>query len=91
MVFVWMGFFRPDQGPVPQDLQIEVTDFLRQPFIAIRNVGPLVDKSGRRAGMMMVFEADDWLKAEALVEESPYLKAGLYQTHHLFEFRDEVG
>ena len=27
----------------------------------------------------------------ALVAASPFLKAGLYAQHHLFEYRDEVG
>ena len=29
--------------------------------------------------------------AEALVESSPYLKAGLYEDHRLYEYQDEVG
>ena len=91
MLFVWMGFLRADEGAVSQDVQLQVTEFLQQPYIKILSVGPLIDKSGRRAGMMMVFEVEGRSNAEALVAGSPYLNAGLYETHHLFEYRDEVG
>jgi len=40
---------------------------------------------------MMVFEADDRAAAEALVANSPYLRAGLYDRHDLFEYMNEVG
>lgn len=91
MLFVWMGFLRPKNGSVSQDVQVQVTEFLQQPYITIHSVGPLVDEAGQRAGMMMMFEVEDRKSAEALVAGSPYLNAGLYETHHLFEFRNEVG
>ena len=91
MLFVWMGFLKADAGSVPQDVQIETTDFLSQPYINIRSVGQLRDEAGRRAGMMMVFEMEDRASAETFVEGSPYLRAGLYEMHHLYEYLDEVG
>jgi uncharacterized protein len=91
MLFVWMGFLKADAGPIPQDVQEQTSDFLGQPYINIRSVGPLKDESGRRAGMMMVFDARDRGAAEALVKTSPYLNAGLYETHHLFEYANEAG
>jgi uncharacterized protein YciI len=91
MLFAWMGFLRTDAGPVPQDVQQQTNDFLQQPFITIHSVGPLRDESGRRAGMMMVFEVEDRAAAEALVANSPYLAAGLYEDHRLYEFMNEVG
>jgi uncharacterized protein YciI len=91
MLFAWMGFLKADAGPVPQEVQIQTNDFLQQPYIAIHSVGALRDEQGRRAGMMMIFEVDSRDKAEALVENSPYLKSGLYERHHLFEYQDEVG
>ena len=41
--------------------------------------------------MMMIFEHGSRGAAEALVEDSPYLKAGLYEDHRLYEFANEVG
>jgi len=91
MQFVWMGFLKADAGPVPQDVQQQTNDFLEQPYIPIHSVGPLDDEAGRRAGMMMMFEVEDRAAAEALVKSSPYLKAGLYEDHRLYEYQNEVG
>ena len=90
MLFAWMGFLRPDAEPVPQSVQQQTSDFLGQPYIDIQFVGPLRDADGRRAGMMMIFEVADRAAAETFVQSSPYLKAGLYETHHLFEYQSEV-
>jgi hypothetical protein len=57
----------------------------------IEAVGPLCDENGRRAAMLMLFEAQDRSAAEALVANSPYRKAGLYKDYHLYEFRNEIG
>jgi len=91
MLFAWMGFLRTDAGPVPQDVQQQTNDFLQQPYITIHSVGPLLDENGRRAGMMMVFEVEDRAAAEALVAGSPYLTAGLYEDHRLYECMNEGG
>ena len=91
MLFAWIGFLRADAGPIPQEVQEETNDFLQQPYIPLKYVGALRDKAGNRAGMMMIFEVDDRHAAEVLVESSPYLKAGLYEDHRLYEYQDEVG
>lgn len=91
MLYVWMGFLKnPDQS-VPPDIQQQTTEFLKQPYIGIRTAGRLLDPDGRRTGMMMVFEVEDRAAAEALIENSPYLKAGLYDDHRLYEYGDEIG
>jgi uncharacterized protein YciI len=90
MLFAWMGFIKPGAEMIPQDVQQQTNEFLQQPYIPILSVGPLCDDD-RRAGMMMIFEADDRVVAEALVENSPFLKAGLYEQHHLYEYRNEIG
>jgi len=91
MLFVWIGFLKEEGAAVSQEVQMQVTDFLQQPYIAINSGGALLDESSRRRGMLMIFEVEDRSSAEALVRESPYLQAGLYETHHLFEYRNEVG
>jgi uncharacterized protein YciI len=90
MLFVWLGFLKEGAEP-DQQVQEEVTEFLKQPFIPIRSAGSLRNAQGARAAMMMVFEAKDRHAAQALVGNSPYLRAGLYREHHLFEYRNEVG
>ena len=91
MLFAWIGFLKADADPVPQAVQQQTNDFLQQPYIEIRSVGQLRDGDQRRAGMMMIFEVENRAAAEALVKNSPYLNAGLYEEHHLFEYREEVG
>lgn len=90
MQFVWMGFLRPGTDADQQVLR-QTTEFLQQPYIRISSVGPLRDETGSRAGMLMIFDSDDRAAAEALVKNSPFLEAGLYEEHRLFEFQDEIG
>ena len=90
MLFVWLGFLK-EGADADQNVQQQVTEFLQQPYIRIHSAGALRDQAGRRAAMMMMFDVDDRAAAEALVANSPYLRAGLYETHHLFHYEDEVG
>jgi uncharacterized protein YciI len=91
MLYAWIGFLKPDAGPVPQSVQQQVNDFVAQPLIKIHSFGPLRDASGARAGMMMIFEHDSRESAESFVKESPYLQAGLYEDHRLYEYANEAG
>ena len=91
MLYVWMGFLKPDAGPIPQSVQHETSDFLAQPLIKIHFAGPLRDPSGNRVGMMMIFEHEDHEAAERYVAGSPYLQAHLYEDHRLYEYDNEVG
>lgn len=91
MLYAWMGFLKADADPIPQSVQQRTTDFLSQPYIDIRYVGPLRDADGRRAGMLMIFDIADRAAAEAFVKGSPYLEAGLYEDHRLYEYQNEVG
>jgi uncharacterized protein YciI len=90
MLFVWLGFLKEGLEP-DQQVQLDTTGFLEQPLIEIRSAGALRDETGKRAGMMMIFEANDRAAAEALVANSPFLRAGLYQEHRLLEYQNEVG
>jgi uncharacterized protein YciI len=90
MLFVWMGFLKEESEP-DQQVQLDATAFLEQPLIKIRAAGALRDEAGKRKGMMMIFEAADRSAAEALVANSPFLRAGLYEEHHLLEYQNEVG
>lgn len=91
MLYAWIGFLKPDAEPVSPQVQREISDFIAQPYIKIHAVGPLHDQSGQRAGMMMLFDIADRAAAESFIESSPYLKAGVYERHDLFEYRSEVG
>ena len=90
MLFAWIGFLKEGTEP-DQDVQQQVSGFLQQPYVPIQAAGALRDGDGKRAAMLMVFEADERSAAEALVANSPYLRAGLYDRHALYEFDNEVG
>jgi uncharacterized protein YciI len=91
MLYAWIGFLKPDADPIPQSVQQLTTDFLSQPLIKIRAAGPLRDRSGKRAAMMMIFEHESREAAEAFVKDSPYLQADLYGDHQLYEYANEIG
>jgi uncharacterized protein YciI len=91
VLYAWIGFLRPDVDRIAASVQQLTTDFLGQPSIEIRAAGPLRDAHGKRTAMMMIFDRDDRKAAEDFVQNSPYLQAGLYQDHRLYEFANEVG
>ena len=91
MLFAWIGFMKPDAGPIPPSVQVQISDFLGQPLIKIHSGGALRDALGNRAGMMMVCEQNSRQSAESFVATSPYLQADLYEDHRLYEYVNEVG
>ena len=91
MLFVWIGFLKPDVASISQSIQRMTTDFLSQPTIKIHSAGPLRDSDGTHSAMMMIFEHQDREAAETFVRDSPYLKAELYEQHHLYQYDSEVG
>jgi len=90
MLFVWMGFLKPNEAIDPE-LQQQISSFLQQPYTPIQSAGVLRDEAGGRAGYLVTFEAENRAAAEALVKESPVRNAGLYGEYHLFELQSEVG
>jgi uncharacterized protein YciI len=90
MLFVWLGFLKEGVEP-DQQVQEETSDFLQQPYVPIRAAGALRDSQGQRTGMMMIFESPDLAAANALIENSPYRRAGLYKEFHLLEYQNEIG
>ena len=91
MLYAWIGFLKPGAEEIPASVQEDTSDFLGQPLIKIRAAGPLRDASGKRAGMLMIFEDESREAAEGFVKDSPYLKSGFYEDHRLYEYADEVG
>lgn len=91
MLFVLIGFLKPGAEQVPQSVQVQTTDFVGQPFINVRSVGPLRDDSGNKVGVMMMFEHENRDSAEEFANGSPYIRAGILEDHRLYEYDDEVG
>ena len=89
MQFVWIGFLK--SGEIDPALQLQIGQFLEQPYIPIESAGALRDPRGERAGYLVIFEAENRAAAEALVRESPVREAGLYSEYHLFEYQNVIG
>ena len=81
MIFVWMGFLKPDAGPIPQSVQQQTTDFLSPALHQYPHVGQLLDKSRQARRDDDDLRGPDRHAAETFVEGSPYLQAGLYEQH----------
>ena len=90
MLFAWVGFLK-DGEAIPQEVNQQISSFVQQPYIDIQSFGPLCDENGKRAAMMMIFDVEDRATAQRLVDTSPILHAGLYERHHLYEYRNEGG
>ena len=89
MLFAWMGFLKAGRTR-PPDVSARPPTSCSSPISA--SAGRAVARrGGRRAGMMMIFEAADRAAAEALVDNSPYQRAGLYKQYLLLEYRNEAG
>jgi uncharacterized protein YciI len=91
MLFVLIGYLKPDADPIPQSVQVQTSGVVGQPFFKFHAIGPLRDSSGKRAGVMMMFEHDSREAAERFAAESPYVRAGLLEDHQLYEYDNEVG
>ncbi|HEX4736750.1 MAG TPA: hypothetical protein VH331_04225 [Allosphingosinicella sp.] len=90
MLFALIGLLKPgaeDRLPDPD----AVNEHLAQPFRRTHLAGYLCRDGGRRAGVMMLIEADDFAQAEGFLRQSPFLKADLYERVETLEYALEVG
>jgi uncharacterized protein YciI len=49
--------------------------------------GPLLDSNGAPCGTLIIFEAPDLATAEAIIEDDPFVIAGLFASTSVHEFR----
>jgi uncharacterized protein YciI len=91
MLYAWMGFLKPGAVRVPLSVEEQTNEFLGQPLLKIHFAGPLRNRAGEREAMLLIFEHSTREGAESYVADSPYLRAGLYENHRLYEFDNEVG
>jgi uncharacterized protein YciI len=53
----------------------------------LRHAGPLLDAAGRPRGSLIVAELDDLAAARALAAGDPYVTAGVFERHEVWETR----
>jgi hypothetical protein len=91
MLYVLIGFLKESAKPIPQSVQVQTGDFVGQPFIKVHALGPLLDASSQKVGVMMIFEHETRAAAEEFAKTSPYIRAGLVKDWRLYEYDNEVG
>lgn len=90
MLFALIGFLKPEAEERLPDADA-INEHLAQPFRRTHLAGYLRREGGRRAGVMMLVEAESFAKAEALLRQSPFIKANLYERVEVMEYALEVG
>lgn len=91
MLFALIGLLKPDveKGQLPDSAA--VSEHLAQPFRRTHLAGFLCRDGGRRAGLMMLVEANSFAEAEGFLHQSPFFKADLYERVEVLEYSLEVG
>lgn len=91
MLFALIGLFRADAEADRERIHEQFNSHLAQPFRHVRLGGSLKDGAGRRTGVLLVVEADTLEQAQAFLDASPYVRAGLYERVELHRLDVEVG
>jgi len=91
MLFVVVGHFRPDTEEKRKSLVETFIRHLGQRQPRLRLGGPLKNDDGAAIGVFYIAESDTREAVEALVTESPYSKAGLYERIDITRMDLELG
>jgi uncharacterized protein YciI len=66
-------------------------EWVRRIHPRLRLAGPLRDERGRFVGSVLIVEAADAAEAEALLEEDPYRRGGVWREVRLHAFQAAAG
>jgi len=91
MLFALIGFLKPDIAEDRLPDAERINEHLAQPFRRTHLAGFLRHEGGRRAGLMMLIEANSFAEAEGFLHQSPFFKADLYERVEVAEYALEVG
>ena len=91
MLFLFVGFLKPDTEQQVLALRDEFNEHLAQPFPRIPLGGVLRDTDGRKLGYAAVIEAEDRSAVTDYLQRSPYHRNDLYEVARLAEFDQELG
>lgn len=91
MLFALIGLLKPDVDKDQLPNSDAVNEHLSQPFRRTHLAGFLRRDGGRRAGLMMLVEADSFAEADGFLRQSPFFKADLYERVEVLEYALEVG
>ncbi len=91
MLFAVKARFRSGTEERRASLSGEFSQHIGQPLLHIRLLGVLLDDEGRRSGMLMLMEADGRDLVQSFLDQSPFLREGVYEGLEIDELRIEAG
>ena len=91
MLFAVKAQFRPGTEERRASLSSEFSQHIGQPLLHIRLLGVLLDSDGRRSGMLMLMEAEGRDHVQSFLDQSPFLREGVYGGVDIDELRIEAG
>lgn len=90
MQFVLVAHDRPDSLALRKQVRPDHLAYLESIKRNILFGGPMIGPEGNPSGSMIVFEAADRATVDALIENDPYSKAGLFDRVEVTGFRTVV-
>ena len=80
MLYAILCTFRPGAFAQARELRLEHYDFLRHVKNTILEGGPLLDRDGVPAAMLVVVERGTLEEAESFISAEPYTRSGLFES-----------
>ena len=91
MLYAVKARFRPGTEERRTALSTEFSQHIRQPLLHIRFLASMLDQRGARSGMLMLMEADGREQVQNFLDQSPYLREGVYEDLEIDELQIEAG
>ena len=91
MLFALIGFYRKGAEERLPEIADDINEYLGQPVVPPQLASVLRAENGERTGNLVVVEAPGFEEAKARLQDSPALKAGLYDRCEIVELQIEVG
>lgn len=91
MLFAMIGFYTKDAEARLLEISRDVNEYLGQVNGPPRLAGVLRGRNGEHLGNLMLIDAAGFDEAEARLNQSPALNAGLYERAQVAELDIEIG
>lgn len=91
MKFALMLTDKPDSGALRNATRAAHIDYIDQRLSQVLTGGPLLDEKGATVGSLIVIDAAGWPEAEAFAAADPYMKAGVFGSTSIREYKALIG
>lgn len=79
MLFVVIGMDKENSGELRAATRASHLEFLNNLGGNLKLAGPFLDEDANKIGSLLIIEADNLQKLEELLQQEPYVKAGLFK------------